>query len=30
MVNHEDDKYYNDKKVLDLKQLGTVNYNETD
>ena len=30
MFYHEDDKQYNDQVLIDLKDLGTVNYNETD
>jgi hypothetical protein len=30
MFLHEDDKQYNDQVLLDLKELGTVNYNQTD
>ena len=30
MLLHEDDKQYNDSVLIDLKELGSVNYNETD
>ena len=30
MYFYEDDKQYNDQVLIDLKDLGTVNYNETD
>ena len=30
MLFYEDDKSYNDQVLIDLKDLGTVNYNQTD
>ena len=29
MIFYEDDKQFNDLKLLDLHELGKVNYNET-